>query len=69
MALATFIIGLLNPDTTKVLIATSNNEVGQNIYIVLIINLIIWAGIFFFLMSLDQKVKKLNERIQSLFNK
>ena len=69
MALATFIIGLLNPDTTKALIATSNNEVGQNIYIVLIINLIIWGGIFFFLMSLDQKVKKLNERIQSLFNK
>lgn len=69
MAIATFIIGLLIPDTTKALIATTNNEIGQNIYIVLIINLIIWAGIFFFLLSLDQKIKRLNERIQSLFDK
>ncbi len=69
MAIAAFIIGLLNPDTTKALIATANNEIGQNIYIVLVINLIIWAGIFFFLLSLDQRIKKLNERIQSLFNK
>ncbi len=69
MAIAAFIIGLLKPDTTKALIASTNNEVGQNIYIVLFINLIIWGGIFFFILSLDQKVKKLNERIQSFINK
>jgi len=30
-------------------------------YVVLIITLIIWAGIFFYLMSLDKKIKKLED--------
>ncbi len=69
MKILTLLAAGLNPDTTKALIATANNEVGQNIYVVLIINLIIWAGIFFFLFSLDQKVRKMSEKIQSLLNK
>lgn len=36
----------------------------NSIYIVLIIVLIVWLGIFSFLYSLDKKVKKLEERIE-----
>jgi len=31
-------------------------------YIVLVVTLIIWVGLFFYLFSLDRKVKKLEEK-------
>lgn len=34
----------------------------NSIYIVLLISLIIWLGIFVFIFKLDRKVKKLEER-------
>ncbi len=69
MSIWTLFHAFLNPDTTKAMIAAGNNEIGQNIYVVLVINLIIWAGIFFFLFTLDQKVKKLSEKMRTLTQK
>ncbi len=69
MTLWTILNALLNPDTTKAMVASGSNEIGQNIYVVLVINLIIWAGIFFFLFTLDQKVKKLSEKMRAFTNK
>ncbi len=37
--------------------------VENSIYVVLIIVLIIWSGISFFLVSLDNKVTKLEKRV------
>lgn len=34
-------------------------------YIVMIVTLIIWAGIFLYLVSVDKKVKKLEEKSES----
>ncbi len=34
-------------------------------YIVLVVTLIIWVGLFFYLFSLDRKVKKLEEKNES----
>jgi len=31
-------------------------------YVVMIVTLIIWVGLFFYLFSLDRKVKKLEEK-------
>jgi len=37
---------------------------SQNaIYIVMIIVLIVWAGIFFYMLSLDKKIKKIEKEI------
>ncbi len=69
MSIWTLFYAFLNPDTTKAMIAAGSNEIGQNIYVVLVINLIIWAGIFFFLFTLDQKVKKLSEKMRTLTQK
>ncbi len=35
----------------------------SDIYVVLIICLIIWVGIFFYLFSLDRQVKKIKEKL------
>jgi len=41
----------------------------QPIYIVLLINLIVWLGIFSFLFSTDLKVKKISEKLERLTNR
>ena len=38
----------------------------QPIYVVLIINLIIWAGIFIYQFSTDRKVKELTDKLNRL---
>ncbi|MCB0262268.1 MAG: CcmD family protein [Calditrichaeota bacterium] len=38
--------------------------VGEDIYIVMIVTMIVWGGIFFYLMYLDRKVKNLEKRIE-----
>ena len=44
---------------------TQEKIVGENIYIVMIVTLIVWLGIFFYLFYLDRKVKTLSERMES----
>lgn len=39
---------------------------GSDIYIVLIVTLIVWGGIFFYLMYLDSKLKRLKNKIDTL---
>ena len=34
-------------------------------YVVLVVTLIVWVGLFFYLFSLDRKVKKLEEKNES----
>lgn len=38
---------------------------GSNIYIVLIVTLIVWGGLFFYLMYLDRKLKHLKNKIDA----
>lgn len=33
-------------------------------YIVMAVTLLVWVGLFFFLFSLDKKVKKLEEKVK-----
>lgn len=32
-------------------------------YIVMVVTLVVWIGLFFFLMKLDKKVRKIEEKI------
>ena len=41
----------------------------QPIYVVLIINLIVWVGIFSFQFATDNKVKQLSKKLDRLTNK
>lgn len=36
---------------------------GSNIYIVMIVTLIVWVGIFFYLINIDSKLKYLRKKI------
>ena len=40
----------------------------EPIYIVLIIVIVIWIGIFWYMLRLDKEVKKLNEELKKLKN-
>ncbi|GEM_PF-1722259 len=39
------------------------------IYVILIINIIVWTGIFFYLLRTDNEIKKLRKRIERLSSK
>ncbi len=49
------VLGLLFQPETK--------EVGQNIYVVLAVTLIVWLGVFFFLLYLDRQLKQVKDKI------
>ena len=51
-------------NTQSTLIQQQEEMAGSDIYVVLSVTLIIWLGIFFYLMSLDRKVKNLKEKIE-----
>ncbi len=40
----------------------------QPIYVVLIINIIIWTGIFSYLLTTDKKIKTLKKKLDQLSN-
>jgi CcmD family protein len=42
---------------------------GSDIYIVLIVTLIVWGGIFFYLMYLDSKLKSLKKKVDTFRQK
>lgn len=42
---------------------------GSDIYIVLIVTLIVWGGIFFYLMYLDSKLKSLKKKVDTFRRK
>lgn len=50
-------------DTVNNLQPTSNSA-GADIYVVLWITLIVWIGIFLYLIRLDRKLKKLKQKIE-----
>lgn len=50
-------------DTVNNLQSTSNSA-GADIYVVLWITLIVWIGIFLYLIRLDRKLKKLKQKIE-----
>ncbi len=37
--------------------------VGSNVYIVMIVTLIVWLGVFFYLMYLSSKLKKIKQQL------
>jgi CcmD family protein len=42
---------------------------GSDIYIVLIVTLIVWGGIFFYLMYLDNKLKSIKKKVDTFRRK
>lgn len=58
------IITLLNPPADSTVMKMAPQKVaGADIYIVMVVTLIVWGGIFFYLLYLDRKVKYLKKRI------
>ena len=57
-------LATLLPDTLKTMTQPQEKVVGEDIYIVMIVTMIVWGGIFFYLMYLDRKVKNLEKRIE-----
>ncbi len=55
---------LMLTDSTKMLAQTAQETAGEDIYIVMIVTLLIWGGLFFYLLYLDRKVKAVSERIK-----
>jgi len=55
---------LMLTDSTKTLAQTAKETAGEDIYIVMIVTLLIWGGLFFYIFFLDRKVKALSERIE-----
>lgn len=62
-AIVLFLI-LILIDSTKTIAQTTKETAGEDIYIVMIVTLLIWGGLFFYLFYLDRKVKALSERIE-----
>jgi len=42
---------------------------GSDIYIVLIVTLIVWGGIFFYLLYLDSKLKSIKKKVETFRRK
>ncbi len=40
----------------------------EPLYVVLVINLIVWGGIFFYMMHLGQRMKELKSKLHKLTN-
>lgn len=57
-------LATLLPDTLKTMTQPQEKVVGEDIYVVMIVTMIVWGGIFFYLMYLDRKVKNLEKRIE-----
>lgn len=56
----------LNNFTNRINIQTVQEEVaGADVYVVLTVTLLVWAGVFFYLLFLDRKVKFLKEKIET----
>ncbi len=55
---------LLLIGSTETLAQTAVKTAGEDIYIVMTVTLLIWGGLFFYLLYLDRKVKTLSERIE-----
>lgn len=51
-------------DTAAALNQAPVKSVGEDIYIVMIVTLIVWGGVFFYLMYLDRKLKAIRERVE-----
>lgn len=49
-------------DTTN---AVPEKVVGEDIYTVMIVTLIVWGGVFFYMLYLGQKLKSLKERVEN----
>ena len=58
--LVNFITSLV--DTTA---AVPEKVVGEDIYTVMTVTLIVWGGVFFYMLYLGQKVKSLKERVEN----
>jgi CcmD family protein len=39
--------------------------VGEDVYIVMYVTLIIWLGVFFYLFYMDQKLKQINKKVNN----
>lgn len=58
--LISFVASLV--DTTA---AVPEKVVGEDIYTVMTVTLIVWGGVFFYMLYLGQKVKSLKERVEN----
>ncbi len=51
-------------DTVAALGQPPVKSVGEDIYIVMFVTLIVWGGVFFYLLYLDRKLKAIRERMK-----
>lgn len=58
--LVNFVASLI--DTTA---SAPEKVVGEDIYTVMIVTLIVWGGVFFYMLYLGQKLKSLKERVEN----
>ena len=50
--------------TTGAVAPPETKAVGQNIYVVLAVTLIVWLGVFFFLLYLDHQLRQVKHRVE-----
>lgn len=62
-SLTTLMNNTVQSDSAVVDIATEQAVAGENIFIVMAVTLIIWLGILGYLFFVDQRIKKLNDRL------
>lgn len=51
-------------DTVATLQTAPVKSVGENVYIVMSVTLIVWGGVFFYLLYLDRKLQSLRKRVE-----
>ncbi|NOX36013.1 MAG: CcmD family protein [Calditrichaeota bacterium] len=58
------IIGMYMLNVLGMLMQPETKPVGQNIYVVLAVTLIVWLGVFFFLIYLDRQLKQVKQKVE-----
>jgi CcmD family protein len=61
------LVDILNDSTVTQ--GATEKMTGSDIYIVLIVTLIVWGGIFFYLMYLDSKLKSIKKKVDTFRKK
>ena len=52
-------------DDSTAVVKTVEEVVGEDVYIVMIVTLIIWLGVFFYMMFLGKEVRELKKQIEN----
>jgi CcmD family protein len=53
-------------DTLMQTVTPQVKVVGEDIYIVMYVTLIIWLGVFFYLLYMDRKLKQIDKKINNV---